>query len=160
MKNKYLLFLLFVTQPLFLTINCAFGIGNTAYGNKSENLNILLKKYNINLSKPEIMPINSKKIFKNKRKIKRQNHINHISTDIKNINKDFISDFLKQKVSLAGDGSVKSALMLLSREIGVPIILHRGFGRLQILATSLPRDGLSRPPTHGFRVAYGIGQSF
>ncbi len=73
------------------------------------------------------MPINSKKIFKNKRKIKRQNHINHISTDIKNINKDFISDFLKQKVSLAGDGSVKSALMLLSREIGVPIILHRGF---------------------------------
>jgi MSHA biogenesis protein MshL len=121
MQNKYLLFLLFITQCLlFLNTNCAFG--NTAYNNKSENLNILLKKYNINLSKPEIIPISSKKIFK--RKIKRQNHI---SVNIKNINKNFVSDFLRQKVSLAGKGSVKSALMLLSREIGVPIIFHRGF---------------------------------
>ena len=121
MQNKYLLFLLFITQCLlFLNTNCAFG--NTAYNNKSENLNLLLKKYNINLSKPEIIPISSKKIFK--RKIKRQNHI---SVNIKNINKNFVSDFLRQKVSLAGKGSVKSALMLLSREIGVPIIFHRGF---------------------------------
>ena len=121
MQNKYLLFLLFITQCLlFLNTNCAFG--NTAYNSKSENLNILLKKYNINLSKPEIIPISSKKIFK--RKIKRQNHI---SVNIKNINKNFVSDFLRQKVSLAGKGSVKSALMLLSREIGVPIIFHRGF---------------------------------
>ena len=121
MQNKYLLFLLFITQCLlFLNTNCAFG--NTAYNNKSENLNLLLKKYNINLSKPEIIPISSKKIFK--RKIKRQNHI---SVNIKNINKNFVSDFLRQKVSLAGKGSIKSALMLLSREIGVPIIFHRGF---------------------------------
>ena len=121
MQNKYLLFLLFITQCLlFLNTNCAFG--NTAYNNKSENLNLLLKKYNINLSKPEIIPISSKKIFK--RKIKRQNHI---SVNIKNINKNFVSDFLRQKVSLAGKGSAKSALMLLSREIGVPIIFHRGF---------------------------------
>ncbi len=121
MQNKYVLFLLLITQCLlFLNTNCAFG--NTAYNNKSENLNILLKKYNINLSKPEIIPISSKKIFK--RKIKRQNHI---SVNIKNINKNFVSDFLRQKVSLAGKGSVKSALMLLSREIGVPIIFHRGF---------------------------------
>ena len=121
MQNKYLLFLLFITQCLlFLNTNCAFG--NTAYNNKSENLNILLKKYNINLLKPEIIAISSKKIFK--RKIRRQNHI---SVNIKNINKNFVSDFLRQKVSLAGKGSVKSALMLLSREIGVPIIFHRGF---------------------------------
>ncbi len=121
MQNKYVLFLLFITQCLlFLNTNCAFG--NTAYNNKSENLNILLKKYNINLLKPEIIAISSKKIFK--RKIRRQNHI---SVNIKNINKNFVSDFLRQKVSLAGKGSVKSALMLLSREIGVPIIFHRGF---------------------------------
>lgn len=121
MQNKYVLFLLLITQCLlFLNTNCAFG--NTAYNNKSENLNILLKKYNINLLKPEIIAISSKKIFK--RKIRRQNHI---SVNIKNINKNFVSDFLRQKVSLAGKGSVKSALMLLSREIGVPIIFHRGF---------------------------------
>ncbi|MHB8232143.1 MAG: type II secretion system protein GspD [bacterium] len=120
MKNKYLLFLLLVIQYLFLNISFAFG--NTAYEGKSENLNILLKKYNINLAKPEIIPINSKKIFKTK--IKRQNHK---SVNIKNINKNFISDFLNQRVSLAGNGSVKSALMLLSREIGVPLVVYRGF---------------------------------
>ncbi|MHB1661647.1 MAG: type II secretion system protein GspD [bacterium] len=121
MKDKYLLFLLFALQSLFFNISLAFG--NTAYEGKSENLNILLKKYNINLAKPEIINIkNNKKTFKGK--IKRQNHV---SVNIKNINEKFISDFLKRKVSIAGSGSVKSALILLSREIGIPVVFYRGF---------------------------------
>ena len=35
--------------------------------------------------------------------------------------------FLKQKISLSGSGSVKSALMTLSHETGVPFVIYRGF---------------------------------
>lgn len=114
MKKKYLLFLLVALQCLFININLAFG--NMAYEDKKENLSILLKKYNINIAKPKIILINKNKKTM-KRKIKRQNRIN----------KDIVPGFLKQKVSLAGNGTVKSALMLLSREIGVPVVVYRGF---------------------------------
>jgi MSHA biogenesis protein MshL len=115
MKNKYLLILPFVVQCLLLSINFAFS--EPAYNSKSGNLGILLKKYGIRLAKPEIIPVNiNKKPLKSK-----------ISRPVRMFNKHHISNFLKQKVSLAGRGSVKSALMLLSRETGIPFVIYRGF---------------------------------
>ncbi len=128
MKNKYLLILLFVVvQCLFLNIN--FVSSKSAYSAKSNNLKILLKKYDISLPKPEIIPVNIGKNNKKvaKRRISRLNHIFKNRYNHKGVKRHHIPNFFKQKVSLAGKGSVKSALMLLSREIGVPVVIYRGF---------------------------------
>jgi len=122
MKNKYLLILPFSFQCLLLSLllSVNFAFGKPPYNAKSDNLSVLLKKYGVRLAKSEVIPINNKKIA-DRKKIKRQKNIN------KNINKNFVPGFLKQKVSLAGRGSVKSALMLLSRETGIPFVIYRGF---------------------------------
>ena len=130
MKNKYLLVLFFIIRCLFLNADIAFG--NSIYNAKNNNLNILLKKYDISLAKPEIIPLNSN-INKTiaQRKTVRPNHIakyRYIYNKYnKRVEKHTVPDFLMQKVSLVGRGSVKSALMLLSRETGVPVIFYGGF---------------------------------
>ena len=67
MKNKYLLVLFFIIRCLFLNADIAFG--NSIYNAKDNNLNILLKKYDISLAKPEIIPVNSNI---NKKKVQRR----------------------------------------------------------------------------------------
>ena len=124
MKSKHLLILLFVAQCLYLNINFAYG--SSAYKNKSDNLNVLFKKYNIRLAKQKIISVNISKT-KLKKKVNSPNHIIKYRYGYNIIKKHHISLFLKQKVSLTGRGSVKSALMLLSREIGIPIVFYRGF---------------------------------
>jgi MSHA biogenesis protein MshL len=124
MKNKYLLILVFIIRCLFLNADIAFG--NSIYNAKNNNLNILLKKYHISLVKPEIIPIKT-----NKKQVKkgmgRQNRIFNYRYNYKRVEEHPLPGFLMQKVSLVGRGSVKSALMLLSRETGVPVIFHGGF---------------------------------
>ena len=131
MKNKYLLILFFIIRCLFLNADIAFG--NSIYNNaKNNNLNILLKKYDISLAKPEIIPVNSNINKKTvQRRTVRPNHIpkyRYIYNKYnKRVEKHHLAGFLMQKVSLVGRGSVKSALMLLSRETGVPVIFYGGF---------------------------------
>ena len=132
MKNKYLSILMFVlaVQYLFLNINLVYG--KPAYKYKGDNLNILLKKYDISLAKPEIIPVNSNI---NKKTVQSRtvgsNYIPQYRYIYNKYNKRVeehpLPGFLMQKVSLAGRGSVKSALMLLSRETGVPVIFYGGF---------------------------------
>ncbi len=130
MKNKYLLILFFIIRCLFLNADIAFG--NSIYNVKNNNLNILLKKYDISLAKPEIIPVNSNINKKTvQRRTIRSNHIlkyRYIYNKYnKRVEKHPLPGFLMQKVSLVGRGSVKSALMLLSRETGVPVIFYGGF---------------------------------
>ena len=130
MKNKYLLVLFFIIRCLFLNADIAFG--NSIYNAKDNNLNILLKKYDISLAKPEIIPVDSNINKKTvQRRTVRPNHIakyRYIYNKYnKRVEKHPVPDFLMQKVSLVGRGSVKSALMLLSRETGVPVIFYGGF---------------------------------
>ena len=131
MKNKYLLILFFIIRCLFLNADIAFG--DSIYNNaKNNNLNILLKKYDISLAKPEIIPVNSNINKKTvQRRTVRPNHIpkyRYIYNKYnKRVEKHHLAGFLMQKVSLVGRGSVKSALMLLSRETGVPVIFYGGF---------------------------------
>jgi MSHA biogenesis protein MshL len=124
MKNKYLLVLFFIAVRLFLNADAVFG--NSIYKAENKNLDILLKKYDITLAKPEIIPANiNKKRVKNGSGI--HNRIFNYRHGYKIVKKQTIPGFLRQKVSLAGSGSVKSALMLLSRETGVPVIFYGGF---------------------------------
>lgn len=93
----------FLIMPLFLNIKLAFSDGY-------KNLNTLLKKYDINLQRPKFIAIKTE-----------NGKIEKIPP------KRIYPAILEKRVSLAGEGSVKSALMLLSREIGAPIIIRRGF---------------------------------
>ncbi len=124
MKNKYLLVLFFIAAHLLLNGDAVFG--NSIYNAKNKNLDILLKKYDITLAKPEIIPANI-----NKRRVKNgsgiHNRVFNYRHGYKIVKKQPIPGFLRQKVSLAGKGNVKSALMLLSRETGVPVIFYGGF---------------------------------
>ena len=124
MKNKYLLVLFFIAAHLLLNADAVFG--NSIYNAKNKNLDILLKKYDITLAKPEIIPANI-----NKRRVKNgsgiHNRVFNYRHGYKIVKKQPIPGFLRQKVSLAGKGNVKSALMLLSRETGVPVIFYGGF---------------------------------
>ncbi len=107
----------------------AYGADN--HKNKNENWENLFKKYGINIKRAKIIPINFNK-KRDKRIIKHANnkHIS-ISAGIKNIKKNHIkiniAYFLRQKISLSGKGSIKSALMLLSQETDVPFVIYRGF---------------------------------
>ncbi|MFW0884560.1 type II secretion system protein GspD [Candidatus Acidulodesulfobacterium sp. H_13] len=110
-----------IIQLLFFNINSNFVYGKTMQGNKNRNFNMLLKKYGINLKKPQVIPMN--KISSGYNYQNRSGNRLHKA----NIKRTVMPVFLKQRVSLSGDGNVKSALMLLSREIGIPIIFYRGF---------------------------------
>ncbi|MHB1546656.1 MAG: type II secretion system protein GspD [bacterium] len=129
MKNKYLLIMAFTFAVQYLLLNINFVYGRSVYDDKGDNLSILLKKYDVSLSKPKIIPVNiNKKMVKRRTGRSNPNHISkyrHIYN--KGTKKHPLAGFLSQKVSLAGRGSVKSALMLLSREIGVPVVIYGGF---------------------------------
>jgi MSHA biogenesis protein MshL len=135
MKNKHLLKVLFFVYCLFCSLNYAYGSPVNKYKSENErNLNFLLKKYNIDLSKPEVIKINKNSNYKSMAR-KKANIKNYKLSAIKNKTikrRRLLSNFLMQKVTLAGSGSVKSALMLLSREIGAPIVVYGGFpGKLK-----------------------------
>ena len=124
--------LIFLIQYLFLNIKPASGkTAYNIYNNRDESLNILLKKYDINLKKSKVIPMTKETRIRkiNPQNFKFKSGYNHIAKKITKASKKkiFIPVFLKKRVSLAGKGSVKSALMLLSREIGVPIILYPSF---------------------------------
>ncbi len=93
----------------FLIISLLLNI-KSAFGNRYKNLGALLKKYSITLRKPKYIAIKRKNRRIEKAPLKMP-----------------YPALLEKRISLSGDGSVKSALMLLSREIGAPIIIHRGF---------------------------------
>lgn len=121
MKIKYWKVLSLAVQILFLNIILAKIVFAYKYGSLGNyNLYFLLKKYNVNLKKPEVKYIKTIKNDKKPPEVKRK--ISPIDDKLNNI-----PGFLKQKISLAGKGTIKSALMLLSREISVPIIIYGGF---------------------------------
>ncbi|HEC25503.1 MAG TPA: hypothetical protein ENI54_05805, partial [bacterium] len=118
-KINTIIILSCIIQLLFFNINSNFVYGKTMQGNKDGNFDMLLKKYGINLKKPQVIPINNISGGYNYRN-RSGNSFLH-KADIK---RTIMPVFLKQRVSLSGDGNVKSALMLLSREIGIPIIFY------------------------------------
>ncbi len=134
---------------IFLIISLIFNINiDSAFSDGYGNLNIFLKKYNISLKKPKYTIIKAKNGMKN---------------EILNLSQRKVYPAaLKKKVSLAGDGSVKSALMLLSREINMPIIIHHGFPNKlnnDVYYDNLPLykvlDGLIT--ANGFKYVYHSG---
>lgn len=138
---KYVFLLCVPIIAVFLIIFLNIGV-NSAYSDGYKHLNRLLKKYDIGLQKPKYIRI---KGMPKKIRLKKS-----------------YPAVLKKKVSLAGKGSVRSALMLLSREINIPIIIHRGFpNKLQneVYYDNLPLykvlDGLVT--ANGFKYTYHSG---
>ncbi len=120
-KINAIIILSCIIQLVFFNINSNFVYGKTMQRNKNGNFNMLLKKYGINLKKPQAISINSISGGYNYRN-RSGNRLHKAS-----VKRAIMPVFLKQRVSLSGNGNVKSALMLLSREIGIPIIFYRGF---------------------------------
>ena len=102
-----------------------------AYNNGSDNFGRLLKKYGINIKNARVVHINFDGKNEKRLSIKANEDGLH-KTESDKINKKhsfsiIMPYFLRQKISLSGRGSVKSALMLLSHETGVPFVIYRGF---------------------------------
>lgn len=105
--------------------------GNIACGYGNSNLKGLLKKYGVKLNKPVYIKLNLSRqktgqVRSNDRgKIYRAVRKNHNGNSVDK-RKNKARKIMNKIVSLSGSGSLKSALMLLSREIGIPIVIHRG----------------------------------
>jgi MSHA biogenesis protein MshL len=131
-KNKKLSAFMFIAAVA--SIGMVLSVKVSAAYNKNQNsFNGLLKKYGIKIKKAEIVHINfdgkkenslSVKVNKNKGCKEINGEICKKSLIKMNMNMPY---FLKQKISLSGNGSVKSALMTLSHETGVPFVIYSGF---------------------------------
>ncbi|RZV39679.1 MAG: hypothetical protein EVJ48_03990 [Candidatus Acidulodesulfobacterium acidiphilum] len=131
-KNKKLSAFIFITAVA--SIGMIFSVKVCAAYNKNQNsFNELLKKYGIKIKKAGIVHINfdgkkEDRLSVNVRKNRGCEEINGAickkSLTKMNMNMPY---FLRQRISLSGNGSVKSALMTLSHETGVPFVIYRGF---------------------------------
>ena len=131
-KNKKLSAFVFITTVA--SIGMIFSAKVSAAYNKNQNsFNGLLKKYGIKIKKAGIVHINfdgkkedrlSVNVNKNRGCKKINGAICKKSLTKMNMNVPY---FLRQRISLSGNGSVKSALMTLSHETDVPFVIYRGF---------------------------------
>ncbi len=131
-KNKKLSAFMFITAVA--SIGMVLSVKVSAAYNKNQNsFNGLLKKYGIKIKKAGVVHINfdGKKENSLSGKVNKNNGCKEINGEIckkslikMNMNMPY---FLRQKVSLSGNGKVKSALMTLSHETGVPFVIYSGF---------------------------------
>ena len=131
-KNKKLSAFMFIAAVA--SIGMVLSVKVSAAYNKNQNsFNGLLKKYGIKIKKAGVVHINfdGKKENSLSGKVNKNNGCKEINGEIckkslikMNMNMPY---FLRQKVSLSGNGKVKSALMTLSHETGVPFVIYSGF---------------------------------
>ncbi|MGC8553922.1 MAG: type II secretion system protein GspD [Candidatus Acidulodesulfobacterium sp.] len=123
---------------IFVLITSVASIGmlltakiSSAYGKNLNSFDGLLKKYGIKIKKAGVVHINfggkkrdSMSIKVNKKTGCKEVNGRICKKSLININMPY---FLKQKISLSGNGSVKSALMTLSHETGIPFVIYSRF---------------------------------
>ena len=129
-KNKKLTALAFIAS--LLSIGMILGAkASFAYGKNQNSFGGLLKKYGIKIKKAGVVHINfdGKKGNRQSIKVNKNSGCKEIKGRIckKSLINMNMPYFLRQKISLSGNGSVKSALMTLSHETGVPFVIYRGF---------------------------------
>ncbi len=131
-KNKKLSAFMFITAVASIGVVLAAKV-SAAYNKNQNSFNGLLKKYGIKIKKAGIVHINfdEKKENSLSVKVNKNNGCEEINGEVckkrlikMNMNMPY---FLRQKVSLSGNGRVKSALMTLSHETGVPFVIYSGF---------------------------------
>ena len=132
MKNKNKKLLIFVLIAPVAIIGMVLGAkSSSAYGKNQNSFDGLLKRYGIKFKKAGIVHINfgGNKGNRLSVKLNKKNGCKEINGRIckKSLINMNMPYFLKQKISLSGSGSVKSALMTLSHETGVPFVIYRGF---------------------------------
>ena len=131
-KNKKLSAFVFITA--FASIGMIFSTKvSAAYNKNQSSFNGLLKKYGIKIKKAGIVHINfdGKKVDRLSINVNKNRGCKEINGEIckksltkMNMNMPY---FLRQRISLSGNGSVKSALMTLSHETDIPFVIYRGF---------------------------------
>ena len=100
------------------------------YVNESGNIDLLMKEYGVNIGRASVVPVKSH--GKNQiSAVKKPRGCNSAASGClspaASRPSSAIPAFLERRVSLAGNGSVKAALMLLSHETGAPVVIYRGF---------------------------------
>ncbi len=113
-----------ISRPLFLLlvsgfILCQIFLPLAAMGSGEAALNRLLIKYGIKLENP--------RYFKIKKKGAVRKNTAEAPSNFHGKQENLPENISKRIVSFSGSGKLKSALMLLSRETGIPVILRRGF---------------------------------